>query len=103
MSEKKIKQNYLNKIKELQKHNKLYYVESSPIISDKDYDFVGKLCRDHENETVRDFANAVMNLEDWEFTFYKEEYEKLKPFFKIALDKEYEKYKKRPKFEIRKS
>ena len=38
MNEKKIKQNYLNKIKELQKHNKLYYFESSPIISDKDYD-----------------------------------------------------------------
>ena len=69
--------------------------------SDKHYDFVGKLCRDHEKETVRDFANAVMNLEDSTFIFYKEEYEKLKPFFKIALDKEYEKYKKRPKFETR--
>ena len=38
MNEKKIKENYLYKIKELQKHNKLYYSESSPIISDKDYD-----------------------------------------------------------------
>ena len=38
MSNKKIKQDYLNKIKELHKHNKLYYEESSPTISDKDYD-----------------------------------------------------------------
>ena len=38
MSNKKIKQDYLNKIKELHKHDKLYYEESSPTISDKDYD-----------------------------------------------------------------
>ena len=42
MNEKKIKQNYLNKIKELQKHNKLYYNESSPILSDKKY--ISSLC-----------------------------------------------------------
>ena len=42
MNEKKIKQNYLNKIKELQKHNKLYYNESSPILSDKKYDELKK-------------------------------------------------------------
>ena len=52
MSEKKIKQNYLNKIKELQKHNKLYYVESSPIISDKDYDFLKTEIRTHSQCTV---------------------------------------------------
>ncbi len=40
MSNKKIKQDYLNKIKELHKHNKLYYEESSPTISDKDYDLL---------------------------------------------------------------
>jgi len=40
MNEKKIKKNYLNKIKELKKHNKLYYSESSPIISDQDYDLL---------------------------------------------------------------
>ena len=38
MNKKKIKENYLYKIKKLQKHNELYYSESSPIISDKDYD-----------------------------------------------------------------
>ncbi len=42
MNEKKIKQNYLNKIKELQKHNRLYYNESSPILSDKKYDELKK-------------------------------------------------------------
>ena len=40
MSNKKIEQDYLNKIKELHKHNKLYYEESSPTISDKDYDLL---------------------------------------------------------------
>ena len=34
----KIKKNYLNKIKEFQKHNKLYYEDSSPILSDKEFD-----------------------------------------------------------------
>ena len=42
MNEKKIKQNYLNKIKELQKHNRLYYNDSSPILSDKKY--ISSLC-----------------------------------------------------------
>ena len=42
MNEKKIKQNYLNKIKELQKHNRLYYNDSSPILSDKKYDELKK-------------------------------------------------------------
>ena len=35
---KNIKQNYLKKINEFQKHNKLYYEDSSPEISDKEYD-----------------------------------------------------------------
>ena len=34
----KIKQDYLNKINEFKKHNKLYYENSSPIISDKEFD-----------------------------------------------------------------
>ena len=33
-----IKKNYLNKIKKFQKHNRLYYQDSSPIISDKEFD-----------------------------------------------------------------
>ena len=33
-----IKKYYLNKIKKFQKHNKLYYEDSSPIISDKEFD-----------------------------------------------------------------
>ncbi len=35
---KSIKQNYLKKVSEFKKHNKLYYDNSSPIISDKEYD-----------------------------------------------------------------
>ena len=34
----KIKKNYLNKINQFQKHNKLYYEDSSPILSDKEFD-----------------------------------------------------------------
>ena len=35
---KSIKQNYLKKISEFKKHNKLYYENSLPIISDKEFD-----------------------------------------------------------------
>ena len=38
MKEKKIKKKYLLKIKEITKHNQLYFNKSKPIISDKDYD-----------------------------------------------------------------
>ena len=39
---KNIKQDYLKKINEFQKHNKYYYEKSSPIISDKEYDDLKK-------------------------------------------------------------
>ena len=39
---KNIKQNYLKKINEFKKHNKLYYENSSPQISDKDFDKLKK-------------------------------------------------------------
>ena len=39
---KNIKQNYLKKINEFKKHNKLYYENSSPKISDKDFDELKK-------------------------------------------------------------
>ena len=35
---KTIEQNYKKKIKEFEKHNKLYYQKSSPLISDKEFD-----------------------------------------------------------------
>lgn len=38
MKSNKIKRTYLDKIKQFQKHNKLYYQNSSPIISDKEFD-----------------------------------------------------------------
>ena len=37
-----IKQNYLKKINEFKKHNKYYYENSSPVISDKEYDKLKK-------------------------------------------------------------
>ncbi len=42
MKESEIRNNYLKKINELKKHNKLYFEDSSPIISDKDYDKIKK-------------------------------------------------------------
>ena len=47
---KNIKQNYLNKINEFKKHNKLYYENSSPIISDKEFDKLKKEILDLEKE-----------------------------------------------------
>ena len=38
MTNNKIKQDYLNKINELKKHNQLYHQQSSPSISDKEFD-----------------------------------------------------------------
>ena len=42
MQKNAIKKKYSNKIKELNKHNLLYYEKSKPIISDKDYDKLKK-------------------------------------------------------------
>ena len=42
MRESKIRSNYSKKINELKKHNKLYFEDSAPIISDKDYDKIKK-------------------------------------------------------------
>ena len=42
MNEREIRNNYLKKIDELKKHNKLYFENSSPVISDKDYDQLKK-------------------------------------------------------------
>ena len=42
MQKNEIKKKYSNKIKELNKHNLLYYEKSKPIISDKDYDKLKK-------------------------------------------------------------
>ncbi len=46
MDKSNIKKNYLNKISKFQKHNKLYYDKSSPIISDKEFD-------DLKNEIIK--------------------------------------------------
>ena len=42
MNEREIRSNYLKKINKLKKHNKLYFEDSAPIISDKDYDQIKK-------------------------------------------------------------
>jgi len=45
-----IKQNYLKKINEFKKHNKYYYENSSPVISDKEYDKLKKKILDLEKK-----------------------------------------------------
>ncbi len=47
---KNIKQDYQKKIDELKKHNKFYYENSSPVISDKEYDKLKKQILDLEKE-----------------------------------------------------
>ena len=47
---KNIKQNYLKKINEFKKHNKFYYENSSPVISDKEYDILKKKILDLEKK-----------------------------------------------------
>ena len=42
MKESEIRNNYIKKINELKKHNKLYFEESSPKISDKEFDQIKK-------------------------------------------------------------
>ena len=42
MKESEIRKYYISKIKELKKNNKLYFEDSSPIISDKEYDQIKK-------------------------------------------------------------
>ena len=47
---KKIKQDYQKKIDELKKHNKFYYENSSPVISDSEYDKLKKQIIDLEKK-----------------------------------------------------
>ena len=49
---KNIKQNYFKKINELKEHNKLYYENSSPAISDKEYDSLKKEIFDLEKKYI---------------------------------------------------
>ena len=37
-----LKKKYINQIKELKKHNKLYYLNNNPSITDKEYDDIKK-------------------------------------------------------------
>ena len=52
MSNLKIKKNYQKLIRELEKHNKLYFDKSSPIISDSDYDKLKKKIIDIEKNNI---------------------------------------------------
>ena len=52
MTDKEIQKYYKKKIKELTKHNKLYFENSSPEISDKDYDEIKKEILDLEKKYI---------------------------------------------------
>ena len=57
MQKYEIKKKYSNKIKELNKHNLLYYQKSKPIISDKEYDNLKKEIFDLEKKYT--FLNQI--------------------------------------------
>ena len=50
MKESEIKNYYNKKIKELKKHNKLYFEKSSPKITDNQYDLIKKEIIDLEKK-----------------------------------------------------
>ena len=58
---KNIKQNYQNKINEFKKHNKLYYENSSPTISDKEFDKLKKEILELEKKNKPEFINFNNN------------------------------------------
>ena len=45
-----LKKKYINQIKELKKHNKLYYLKNNPSITDKEYDDIKKNILDLEKK-----------------------------------------------------
>ena len=55
-----IEKEYLLKIKELKKHNKLYYDNSSPIIPDSEYDKLKKEIIKLENKLYPVAINKVL-------------------------------------------
>ena len=58
MSEQKLKETYLKKIKNLKKHNKFYYIDNNPSITDRKYD---------------DLKNDIIELEKkYDFLYHKD-------------------------------
>ena len=64
MSSNTIKKEYLSKIKELQKHNQLYYEKSDPKISDKKYDDLKKEILELEKKT-QIFKKREISINDY--------------------------------------
>ena len=64
MNESDIRNNYIKKINELKKHNKLYFENSSPIISDKEYDQIKKEILNLEKEFsyLKDSSSPSVSL-----------------------------------------
>ena len=50
MQRKEIEKFYINKINELKKHNKAYFRDDNPLISDKDYDDIKEEILDLEKK-----------------------------------------------------
>ena len=58
---KSIKKKYINKIKQLNEHNKLYYLKNKPKITDKEYDELKKNILDLEEKWYRMIDKEVGN------------------------------------------
>ena len=54
MQRKEIEKFYINKINELKKHDKAYFKQDKPIISDRDYDEIKK-------EILNFYKKYIMN------------------------------------------
>ena len=52
MQRKEIEKFYINKINKLKKHNKAYFRDDSPLISDKDYDDIKEEILDLEKKRL---------------------------------------------------
>ena len=69
MSSKNVNKKYLDKIKEFQEHNKLYYDENRPKISDEKFDILKKEILDLE--TKHKFLKSYIFFLDLRFLFLK--------------------------------
>ena len=78
MSKKEIEKLYINKIKEIKKHNKAYFEKDSPIISDKEYDEI--------KQKIFELEQKYKYLKNKNSPTYKVGYEPSEKFKKVPHD-----------------
>ena len=82
---REIKKKYKSKIKELNRHNELYYNKSQPIITDKDYDELKKEIYDLElKHNFLKIKNSIINKVGYEPSKAFEKYEHKVPMLSLS-------------------